>query len=471
MPQQGWTPVTSSDGWTPVRPASSPPSGPPATPVAANEPDTLWAGRLKGAGQYLSDLAESLMNTMAHPGLSSVGTDPRTGREIYQTKPGSEGASDFLPLMLPAARTGVNALRDVGTGPPPSERPVTDMRGMIRSAGTELRQSPGGGFTAKTVGRILQAVPEKQTFNDLPLAQQMEHLPQRGPMPEGRSSIPIQQPQTPFHELPLASQVNRLPTSGVIPEGRFGSPVQAPQTPFHELPLYQQAPSLPDVAAPNVGRGPAPPYRPSGTPLPPNAPRIFTGTPQTPTAPAAPPADMLVHELMKRYPDASPANLQNMVSAARGEPTAVASHSPLAPPPPSESALNAPRVARGAEVVARETPGMTKQDVRNVTNTGGPQALGEPQVNIPQEPNARVRDKMLAMHPDPGNPVGDELANLRRMNYLRDANPKFQTEWMARADEWARQHKGVIGPVGGAGMLGLLRQALLGQMHDPQEQE
>jgi hypothetical protein len=155
------------------------------------------------------------------------------------------------------ATMGVGRLADP-TAPLPNRAP-TPIRNAIRAAGTELRQAPGAGFVAKTAGALMERVPFPKTFQDLPLAQQMEHLPTEGPAPiTGRLSMPIGA-QTGINDLPLAEQMRMLPSHGPTPIGRVGMPPVIEQTPFHELPLAQQVDRLPNSGVMPVGRTNIPP--------------------------------------------------------------------------------------------------------------------------------------------------------------------------------------------------------------------
>lgn len=133
---------------------------------------------------------------------------------------------DVASLLIPNA-TSLPRLSPKGL-PPMSYEP-TPIRDAARSFATELQNAPGTGAISRFVARLLQRIPQPSTFQDLPLAQQMEHLPMDGPVPtSARMGTPpfAPQPTAPrFNDLPLAQQMEQLPTNGPIPEtARTGGP-------------------------------------------------------------------------------------------------------------------------------------------------------------------------------------------------------------------------------------------------------
>lgn len=91
---------------------------------------------------------------------------------------------EMLAAPESIATAGAGLVAGRAYAPPPSARVETPIRSGLRSVGAEIQSAPGAGMTAKIAGRLLQTIPERTTFNDLPLAQQMEHLPTTGPIPE-----------------------------------------------------------------------------------------------------------------------------------------------------------------------------------------------------------------------------------------------------------------------------------------------
>jgi len=125
-------------------------------------------------------------------------------------------------------------------------------------------------------------------FHELPLAEQMPHLPTQDPatvrvtpggqdyrardvvpVPARQGAAPYQPPSTPFNELPLAQQMAMLPSRGPTPvTTRSGGPparigdYTVPPTPFNELPLAQQMEMLPSHGTtPVTTRSGGPPVR------------------------------------------------------------------------------------------------------------------------------------------------------------------------------------------------------------------
>lgn len=157
----------------------------------------------------------------------------------------------------------------------PKELPVsyaaTPIRDAIMQAGSIAEKAPGAGGLTKLMGRMVQKIPVGKTFQDLPLAQQMEHLPvpnepppsmmmrpamgrmseQSGnglnpPLPmAGRQPIAPAQPGAGFNDLPLYQQMAHLPEQGgpITAGGRTASP------PPSRLPLQVQGTAADELAA------------------------------------------------------------------------------------------------------------------------------------------------------------------------------------------------------------------------------
>ncbi len=187
----------------------------------------------------------------------------RTVQGMVNPSPEMQLGMDVLPFAAGAIGPGISRLR--GAPPMAVSHGATPVRDWIRTSGVVMEQAPAAGATGRFVGRLMQKVPTPQTFQDLPLAQQMEQLPSATPAPvTGRLGMaPYQAPPTPFHELPLAQQMPQLPTTGGIPLARSsGPPLQAPPTPFHELPLAQQMSQLPTTGGIPMARSGGPPLQP-----------------------------------------------------------------------------------------------------------------------------------------------------------------------------------------------------------------
>lgn len=96
--------------------------------------------------------------------------------------------------------------------------PPTPIRDAIRMAGAGL-DTPMANPVTRMAGRVMERVPVPKTFQDLPLAQQMEHLPAT-PAPERMMrGGPPQVPEVPFHQRPLYQQMQELPATSQAPSG------------------------------------------------------------------------------------------------------------------------------------------------------------------------------------------------------------------------------------------------------------
>lgn len=103
----------------------------------------------------------------------------------------------------------------------------------------------------------------QRTINDLPLARQMDMLPSHGGVPSSRQAISQTIEQGTINNLPLVNQMDMLPSRGLSPSGGVGIPVQAEQVPFHEQPLFKQMEKLSETPteAPITTRGADPRWR------------------------------------------------------------------------------------------------------------------------------------------------------------------------------------------------------------------
>lgn len=308
--------------------------------VSKDEPGTFWGGFMKSVNNQATSLGNSLFESSAHP-----------------KEPG-----DFLSLMLPGAvgaageatsadaalrkviRSTGEGLEKAGVAAKPSSLPLAVTDAMVRGKPSEALTIAGAPYAAQGVGKILQkasrvgegpsvlsqidrfggnvsgfkagaeAAPVADrllgNINEMPLHQQMEHLPTEGPMPQGgrlsdtprRGAPPEVSPIDRFHpnssgytpgdigpdierilgninDMPLSQQMKHLPSSGPNPTGRVSTPQPGTEN-FNDLPLHRQMEHLPETAAPargssappiqNLGRETAPPtvVRPAGTKAP-----------------------------------------------------------------------------------------------------------------------------------------------------------------------------------------------------------
>jgi hypothetical protein len=129
-------------------------------------------------------------------------------------------------------------------------------------------------------------------------------------------------------------------------------------------------------------------------------------------------------------------------SARAGTMQAVASHP-----------LTAPRVDIGAEAVGK-AQGLTKQGVRDVTGPIYGEAPGEAAPVFPETPYQRMRGKLLAMHPNPGDPAGDPAAWAARLEYANQAgDPKSAAQLITMMRMLRDTHMAVPAAVGGGMVL------------------
>lgn len=395
---------------------------------------------------------------------------------------------------------------------PPGAYAQTPVRDAIRAAGSLMEHAPGAGGTTRVLGRVLQKVPVPKSFNDLPLAQQMERLPTTGAAIErGASGPPVSSYR--FNDLPLAQQMESLPTGGGVAEGRAPSPPLRPEVPFHERPLFQQMDALPPTAAPELGRGQVPPYQPpSPAPLPAPEPTPVSSAGLPSAAPAVTPEDLAA--TARRYPGMEPdtlARLEQQLSGRSAPPaspvtgslriaeTPVETPPPAAPvaeppspimadlraslqqrtggaPPAAEptsppagtsaaetgafrsqpEAIDALRQAVGAEKAGRVL-GMTKEEVREAaTAIGAGTNRGDASLVLPEPRLQKIIEALKQI----------ERGSQARFDYVdKTVNPKnwAQIETIRRVMEAL----GFIVPVAtGVGAAGALREKVRGRLQE-----
>lgn len=358
------------------------------------------------------------------------------------------------------------------------------LRGALRSMGSVAEHAPGSGAFGKLAGRTLQKIPEAQTFQDLPLIQQMEQLPVKGPFPE-RVSVPPWEmpPQTSaFNAQPLAVQMEQLPTTGPTPVRTALPPTMSLMRPagFNDLPLYQQMEQLP-VRGPFPERASAPPWEvPTGSAAAAEpSPAAAQATPsriQTPPRGTQGQAGVASYEDLKAAAargEISPNVLKTYEQRYGLQP--VASHLPMvAPEAPSarisrfveqqqgsqelESLLNdihggeenvpyvpnggtqphpllQPRVDIGAEKVGRAA-GLSKEAVREQTGPILGETPGHASPILPQKVLGRIIDDMRQIPPGP-----------EREAYVARAT-SGKAQWQVENLRRTLEHLGLLVPIG-----------------------
>lgn len=202
---------------------------------AAEVPNAkTWSGPRSviemGATRVTSDAPEQPPTTQMERTLESL-------RPVAH--PGTKG--DVLGLVIPEANVIPVSRAVHGSKELPVSYPT---RTIADKLGDVLDKIPAVGFKSKiaraVVGTALKAAPVKKTFQDLPLAVQMEQLPRE------------------------ATATTRSRLNEMLPDRSRGP--SAPATgqeaiPFHERPLYQQMEELPATGAPERTRSAGPPLR------------------------------------------------------------------------------------------------------------------------------------------------------------------------------------------------------------------
>lgn len=126
-------------------------------------------------GTFIADSLASTLEMFSSPESIATGGTAAATRRLPQGVP--EGAPTLPRTSYPQTQPGA----------------------VARVAGREIANSPNAGMVQKVVGKVMQQAPSTKTFQDLPLAQQMEHLPiQRvgTTTPYQAPSQPIAPPQT-----------------------------------------------------------------------------------------------------------------------------------------------------------------------------------------------------------------------------------------------------------------------------------
>lgn len=203
------------------------------TPVSDEEPGTFWSG----FGRSLKD--QVLHATVDNPMLQGAAHPQSVG--------------DFANLLVPDAGGVASVAGDaVSRG----------MSGVIRGLKLDTPVSSLGRAVARGAAQVMEDVPYIRKVT-----------PGSSAVMRGLKKVGIPPPT--FNELPLAQQMDKIPSTGVIPETKIAPPPLRSDepTPFHERPVYQQMENLPSTGTVDRGTS-APPISKIGketvpTPAPP----------------------------------------------------------------------------------------------------------------------------------------------------------------------------------------------------------